>query len=693
MSFARNVETTVNVPEMRAPVGGSTLGDIAQLATAGANIYKMVKDQEAKEQKSKYELQIDTAVLGAIETMESQSEIGELDRNTLLQIEDKYGKGLTVQQRLQYKQKIGEYMKGDLGQVAVQQHFTAEDELRGTLRDFGSSNPAVLAQAQKAVALEGIPLQQMTSAQMEQVEHAYYKLSDSIAKSQQDKAIFEMYPTGNAFIKSLGSDSTVVYNFLASELSSTISQLDMSNPDYAQRVSAMKSGLIASIRNRKVDEATRFGEAKSSMKEGDAKYAEEQIKARAAVYDEIIKNFEGMEDDIFTSSAKLAKHIQDSGSAELQQVMPYISMFSTMNPELARDFMKKFMARAEAGQLVGETFATELMTGLKMMGASADIDLAAVVASSPNADSLESLFNMYNGKGLDALSEEQRDAEAGVRWGMISRHLSDPALVRSLAKDEKGKDNFGLATLQVLEHAEMRGTEVDMSRAAELLSSDGFKIFINEVVSPETGKLLSKYVESYTARSIVRSIGSVDNVMFDASTGKFYPIGEKDVEDGQKQITEFGYVPVAVSNPARKKIDNLNKRMNNASEIITKHNDFFKKDQDEVKLYLASLLPARLVKNGDNLQERFKGKMEDIRVGALSKKQKELEELNLKRDEKLQNLEKAAGRVSDIENTIAKLRGLPLEEQKEFVLQNGLVGILDLIDGKQDESGTTNTDS
>ena len=62
--FTPNIQGGVDVPQMRAPVGGgSTLGDIASLAKAGAGIYKMVKDQEKAELEVQLENQQNQLIL------------------------------------------------------------------------------------------------------------------------------------------------------------------------------------------------------------------------------------------------------------------------------------------------------------------------------------------------------------------------------------------------------------------------------------------------------------------------------------------------------------------------------------------------------------------------------------------------------------------------------------------------------
>lgn len=687
MSFARDVSQGVSVPEMRAPVASqSTMGDIAQLATAGANIYKMIKGQEAAEAQKKADLAVDDAVFRYSEMLEDYKATGKpINSQVMNQIENKVLSGITTgpTDKLRVKEGIAGYHGTDFAKAMVGADLDVDKQTR---EEFRSREGWVQAQAMTNAGYSpSVVFDDLSDKERSQVLNHANQIELKAQKQEADKKDLMVAPNAAKLAKYNKSYIGNIWEQLTSGAGAWLASAQETGELDKQSFTQLRANATQLIDTMIGGLNSVHGEvlkANPNMSQEDLGRMDAILKRDVTILERYKNVWTNMEDDLLKANIELLADFKARQGLEAAEALPVLTALAEAVPDQTLSAMlTKSLYESKGRKSLEASVGKELSEYAGILSTGLDVDVSALANGKL---SMDALLRISKGEEFVSLSPEEMSLELTKEWNWIETMLSDPSMVQKFKGSEVMADKFGLAAIRVLKSADELGGKEDIARASTLLGSDSFKAYVNQVMPDPEAAVLSNYVASSVAFNSEDKVVKNPSLKYNSETGKFISTSG-DVDPSTYQGAARASDKAAA--------DRLNKQWSNAIDVLVESNPELKGNRLKASRYLASMLPEDQIEGDFRYSDYFKDKEEQdshvkaIQTGVTLADLQEMADKTKIRKDQFKALEEAITARKEAEQELQLMRTLdgPAFEQwrkdrlaEEEELKN---------------AGTTNTDA
>lgn len=658
MSFARDVSQGVSVPEMRAPVASqSTIGDIAQLATAGAEIYKMVKGQEAAAAQKKADLAVDDAVFRYSEMLEDYKATGKpINSQVMNQIENKVLSGITTgpTDKLRVKEGIAIYHGTDFAKAMVGADLDVDKQTR---EEFRSRDGWVQAQAMANAGYgPSVVFDDLSDKERSQVLNHANQIELKAQKLEADKKDLLVAPNATKFANYTQSYTGNLLEQVTSNasvwLTSTLEAGELDKKSFTelragttQLIDTMIGGL-----NSAYSEAVA---ANPNMSKDDLARMDVILKGEIAKLEKYKSAWTNMEDDLLKTNIELLADFKARQGLEAADALPALTALAEVVPaQLLNTMLTKSLFESKGRKSLEAQVGKELSQYAGVLSAGLDVDVSALANGKL---SMDALLRISKGEEFVSLSPEEMSLELTKEWNWIETMLSDPNMVQKFKGSEVMADKFGLAAIRILKNADELNGKEDIARASTLLGSDSFKAYVNQVMPDTEAAVLSNYVASSVAFNSEDKVVKNPNLKYNSETGKFISTSG-DVDPSTYQGAARASDKAAA--------DRLNRQWNNAIDVLVVSNPELKGDRLKASRYLASMLPEDQIEGDFRYSDYFKDKEEQanhvkaVQTGVTLADLQEMADKTKVREDLFKSMEEAVSARKKAEQELQLIRTL-----------------------------------
>ena len=517
--FARDVTTEIAIPQVQAPnfnQNRSTVEDVADIASFGLGIFEQ---QKAKKQEAARQGRLNAVSGGALKAQSMLEDIkiqkGTITSSDILRVSRKVGGQFTSpSERTLFNSTLGEGLSGPLFQSIVGDDLDEAATTKASFRQLSKG-----AQVSALTSLEYDDINEVPDEALGELEAIGLVFDANVNKMKAAKEKFAGSPTTETFNEYLSTNMDTSIDLMAQNLQVTINDLDklgLNSPEYKERLGQMKSGFTNVLEGRLNEARIVLLQAKKNATVEEAKRLTADFELAESTIKGTISRVTTLSDDAWKSSMDLANNLKNEMSIDASESFPQVMMLQEVFKGGGFDeIMKMVLVESRGKDLIAAKVSKDLERGLLNSGRDINIGSVATIASKK---SIQELRGIFEGRAINEAKLEDRKTVIEDRWKWVNTMIKDPELINSLSKNEEKMDKLGFAMIDILKTAETDGTNEDLVRANELLSSKAFGNYLSKI-RPEEAEVVSRYVASSTALSLDKEFSKNTRMIYNADTG------------------------------------------------------------------------------------------------------------------------------------------------------------------------------
>jgi len=609
--FQQDVTQTIAPPKIGIPNFNnnvSTVEDIADIVSVGADIWKMTQNAKANEALKAKNLQFDTAVndyLKGAEDRKSQTgSFTSADRVRLNRIAR--GSFSSPTDQLEVLSRIAEATSTDLIKNTLGDNLS---DTQKTLSSVRTRDPRALNIVMSS-GKYGNDLNEVPDDLVGDLETDVIAMEVGFKNQDAAKVATDANPTFANFAKLSNHIFDNGMDAIGTQLPLILQQMKdrgIDSVESKQLVQQVRSQYVAFQEGQlRTVQALRRDLVSNNpdMDSKELKRIDDYIKLQTEEVKSNNKFIGEISDNLFKDTISIATELSNKMDIKTSKAFPVLkalaSAFSGNSPTID-SMMKKILVETELGNVIQTGLEQSVLAGFGKEGRDLNIGGIASVAGGMKLNSVTKLFD---GTSIDEEAIANRTDEMHSRWRWVATIVKDPELVNGFS--EKEADRMGFGIIEMLKKAETGGNDEDLINASALLSSRAFGNYMSKLSkgSPKQAEGLSRFVASSTAMSVNREFRKDSSLSYDASTGEVSRTKEERtaVKDSSGEIVrDRNGNPTMETKEITRVDERLSLQLTQSAEILSQYSPFKDKEGNELtptdaKEYLVNLVSPDQIK-------------------------------------------------------------------------------------------------